>query len=325
MNMQAFLITFREAMEAILIVGVILTYIRKIGETRWNKWVWTGVGLAIAASYGVALLFQVALSGYESMSNQNYLRIGIMLISTGLLTHMILFMGKQNRAYQQSVESKVATILTAGGVLNMIVHSFLVTLREGVETVFFFAAIGGGDIQSALASWGALLGVVCAGVLGFVMFKGAKRVPIGKFFKATSVFLMLISAGLLVQAVGMLQDLGILGSVYRTAGGQIGEVYNIVAFMPEHPNDEMHYIRDTGHHPLINGQVGVFFKAFLGYSHNPSVEEVVAYWGYLFLLFIGLSRRNQGGAVRTDRAADSGAAAEGARVAGGGPGQRQGA
>jgi len=133
MNLQAFLITFREAMEAILIVGVILAYVRKIGETRWNKWVWTGVGLAVLASYGVALLFQVAMTGYESMSNQNYLRIGIMLISTGLLTHMILFMGKQSKAYQKSVESKVATILTAGGALNMIVHSFLVTLREGVR------------------------------------------------------------------------------------------------------------------------------------------------------------------------------------------------
>jgi len=317
MNMQAFLITFREAMEAILIVGVILAYVRKIGETRWNKWVWTGVGLAVAASYGIALLFQVAMSGYESMSNQNYLRIGIMLVSCGLLTHMILFMGKQNRAYQQSVESKVATILTAGGAINMIVHSFLVTLREGVETVFFFAAIGGGDIQSALASWGALLGLICAAVLGLVMFKSTKRIPIGKFFKATSVFLMLISAGLLVQAIGMLQDLGVLGSLYLTKGGQIGEVYNIVWFMPEHPNDELHYIRDSGHHPLINGQVGVFFKAFLGYTHNPSLEEFIAYWAYLFLLFIGLS-----GSKRKRPAADSSQKAPGIA---GAPEQRQGA
>ncbi|MBW5445928.1 iron permease [Cohnella sp. CFH 77786] len=310
MNVQAFLITFREAMEAILIVGVILTYLKRIGETRWNKWVWVGVALALAASYGVALLFQVALDGYESMSNQNYLRIGIMLASAVLLTHMILFMSKQSRNYQLSVQTKVAAILTTGGVMNMIIHSFLITLREGVETVFFFAAIGGGDIQSAMQNWGALLGLVAACVLGYAFFRGTKRISLKHYFRATSVFLMLIAGGLLVQAVGIMQDIGIIGSVYRTPGGQIAEVYNIEWLMPEHPNDEAHYIRDTGHHPLINGQVGIFFKAFLGYTQNPSLEEFGVYWAYYFFVFFILTRRPKPAAIPAAGAAKSGAGTE---------------
>lgn len=310
MNLQAFLITFREAMEAILIVGVILTYLKRIGETRWSKWVWTGVVMALVASYGVALLFQVALTGYESMSNQNYLRIGIMLASAILLTHMILFMSKQGRAHQESVQTKVAAILTAGGAVNMIVHSFLITLREGVETVFFFAAIGGGDIQSAMQSWGALAGLIGAGVLGYLFFRGTKRISLKHYFKATSIFLMLIAGGLLVQAVGIMQDIGIIGSVYRTPGGQIAEVYNIEWLMPEHPNDEIHYIRDTGHHPLVNGQVGIFFKAFLGYTHNPSIEEFGIYWAYYLFVFLVLTRRKKPGAALS--------AGNGGEAAGGG-------
>ena len=43
MDLQAFLITFREALEAILIVGVILTYLIGIEQTSWHKWVWLGV------------------------------------------------------------------------------------------------------------------------------------------------------------------------------------------------------------------------------------------------------------------------------------------
>jgi high-affinity iron transporter len=293
MNLQAFLITFREAMEAILIVGVILTYLKRIGENRWSKWVWVGVVMALAASYGVALLFQVALSGYDSMSNQNYLRIGIMLASAALLTHMILFMTKQSRSYQLSVQTKVAAILTTGGVVNMVLHSFLITLREGVETVFFFAAIGGGDIQSALQSWGALLGLVSAGVLGYLFFKGTKRVSLKHYFRVTSIFLMLIAGGLIVQAVGVMQDIGMLGSLYHTPGGQIAEVYNIKGIMPEHPVDEIQYIRDTGSHPLLNGQVGIFFKAFLGYTHNPSMEEFGVYWIYYFFVFYMLTRKKK--------------------------------
>jgi high-affinity iron transporter len=291
MNVQAFLITFREAFEAILIVGIIVTYLSRIGQSRWNKWVWSGVTLAVVASLGVALLFQVALDGYAMMGSQTYLRIGILLVSTGLLTHMILFMGRQNRDMRGKLQSKVALILTAGGALNMVVHSFLVTLREGVETVFFFAAISGGDIQKALQSWGALLGLVCAGVLGYFVFKSSKKMQLGTFFKITAGFLVMIAAGLFVQAIGLLQDIHVLGSLYHTPGGEIGELYNIQGLMPEHPQDELNYIRDYGQHPLISGQVGIFFKAFLGYTHNPSLEEFAGYWLYYLFVFVMMARQ----------------------------------
>jgi high-affinity iron transporter len=286
MDLQAFLITFREALEAILIVGVILTYLGRIEQTRWNKWVWVGVVLALIASYLVALIFQVILTGYGMMSSQNYLKLGILIVSSLLLTHMILFMTKQGRDFQDETQNQIKHILTMGGVLNMVLHSFLVVLREGVETVFFFAAITGGDIQKALQSWGALLGVVLALVIGYFFFKGTKRIKLSTFFRATSILLMMIAAGLLVQAVGIAQDLKIIGSVYNTAGGEVGEVYNLTSLMPEHRLDEEQYIRDTGNHPLISGQVGTFMKAFLGYSQNPSVEEFTLYWLYYFIVFI---------------------------------------
>jgi high-affinity iron transporter len=286
MELQAFLITFREALEAILIVGVILTYLTRIGQVRYHKWVWLGVFLAILASYLVALAFQVVFTGFGSMGSQNYLKIGIMLVSTVLLTHMILFMTKQSNDFQGETQNKIATILTVGGAINMITHSFLVVVREGVETVFFFAAITGGDIQKALQSWGALLGLVLALVVGYVFFKGSKKIKLSSFFRATSVLLVMIAAGLLIQAVGIMQVIGIMGSIYRTPGGEIAEVYNIRGFMPEHPIDDIQYVRDTGEQPFINGQIGLFFKAFLGYSQNPSLEEFMAYWCYYFVVFI---------------------------------------
>ena len=63
--------------------------------------------------------------------------------------------------------------------------------------------------------------------------------------------------------------------------------------MPEHPLDETQYIRDTGEKPLINGQIGIFFKAFLGYTQNPSVEEFVLYWAYylIVLVLLGLQKK----------------------------------
>jgi high-affinity iron transporter len=293
MNLQSFLITFREALEAILIVGVIMTYLKRIGQTQWNKWVWVGVVLALAASYGTALVFQTVLTGFGTMGSQNYLKIGIMLVSCVLLSHMVLFMSQQSRNLQGQVENKIASILTVGGVLNMIIHSFLVVVREGVETVFFFAAITGGDIQLALQSWGALFGLILAVVVGYLFFKGTKKIQLKTFFRITSIFLVMIAGGLLVQAVGIMQDIGMMGTLFKTPGGEVGEIYNLTAIMPEHPLDEMQYIRDNGEHPLINGQVGIFFKAFLGYTQNPSIEEFVLYWAFylIIIILLGLQKK----------------------------------
>jgi high-affinity iron transporter len=293
LDLQAFIITFREALEALLIVGIIVTYLKRVDHGHWNKWVWFGVVLALFASFGVALLFQIVLTGFGSMASQNYLRFSIMFISAGLLTHMVMFLAKQDTEFQANIQSKVQHIITTGGIINMIVHSFLVVLREGIETVFFFAAISGGDIEEALTSWGALLGLIAAAGLAYYFFKGSKRIPLGVFFKATSVLLMVIAAGLIVQAIGVLQDLKLMGTVYRTPGGEIGEVYNSISIMPEHPIDEIQYERDTGNQTLISGDVGIFFTAFLGYTHKPSVEEFAAYWLYFMTVYVMLSRKKK--------------------------------
>lgn len=287
MNLQAFLITFREALEALLIVGVILMYLKRVDQSKWTKWVWLGVILALISSYGVALLFQVVLTGYSMLGTEIYLKIGIMLVSTVLLTHMVLFIAQQNLDIQKKVQSRITHILTFGSILNMIVHSYLVVLREGVETVFFFAAISNGDIGKVIQSPGALIGLVSALVVGLIFFRGTRRIPLGIFFKATSIFLILIAAGLFVQAIGILQDRHIIGSVYTTAGGELGEVYNIEWFMPEHPTDYDQYVRDYGEKPLLNGQIGIFLRAFLGYTHNPTVEEFAFYWLY-YIVILGL-------------------------------------
>lgn len=293
MDFQAFIITFRESLEALLIVGIITTYLKRVDQQKWNLWVWIGVILALLSSFGVALIFQVVLTGFSSMASQIYLRFGIMFISCALLTHMVLFMAEQSTNFKENIQSKINTIITTGSIINMLVHSYLVVLREGVETVFFFAAISGGDIQKAITSWGALFGVILAIVVCYFFFKGTSKVPLGRFFQITSLFLMLIAGGLLVQGIGILQDLKLMGSVYETPAGEIGEVYNIVGFMPEHPVDEEQYIRDTRNEPLISGQIGIFMRAFLGYTHNPSLEEFAAYWLYFLVVFLMMARKRK--------------------------------
>ncbi|MDP5275342.1 FTR1 family iron permease [Chengkuizengella axinellae] len=287
MDLQALLITFRETLEALLIIGIIVTYLKKMNHPEYTKYVWLGAGLALVASLGVAFVFQVVLTSFAMMASQIYLKISIMLISSMLLTHMVFWMSKNSRDMKGKLEGKLKTYVTAGSVIGMVVHSFLVILREGIETVFFFAAITGGNIQEAIQSWGALAGILIAAGVSYFFFKGTMRIPLKTFFRITGAMIIIIAAGLLVQGIGMMQDVGIIGSV-------MPQVYDLTWFLPEHPTDYTQYLRDTGSEPLISGDVGIFFTALLGYAATPSIEEILVYFGYFAgILLLLKSRRNE--------------------------------
>lgn len=286
MEIQALLITFREVLEALLIVGIITTYLKRMDHKQYTKYVWLGAGLAILASLGVAMLFQVVFTGFAAMGSEIYLKIGIMIVSTILLTQMVFWMASHSRNLKSNMEGKMNKFISTGNIVGMVIHSFLVVLREGVETVFFFAAITGGDIGAAMEGWGAITGVVIACIVSYFFFKGTMRISLKTFFKVTGAFIILISAGLLVQAISIMQDINLIGSV-------MPHVYDITWLLPEHPIDYQHYLRDTGIAPILSGDVGIFLKALFGYSSMPSIEEVIAYIGYFVGIYLLTSSKSE--------------------------------
>ncbi|MGM0876847.1 MAG: FTR1 family iron permease [Bacillota bacterium] len=279
MEVQALLITFREVLEALLIVGIITTYLKRTNNPKYTKFVWLGAALAVLASIGVAMLFQVVFTGFAAMGSEMYLKISIIFISAILLTQMVFWMAEHSKDMKRTMEGKMNTFISTGNVVGMVIHSFLVVLREGVETVFFFAAITGGNIGAAMQGWGAISGLVIAAVVSYFFFKGTMRVPLKTFFRITGAFIILIAAGLIVQGISMLQDIKIIGSV-------MPHVYNITWLLPEHPIDYQHYLRDYGNAPLLSGDVGIFLKALFGYSSMPSIEEILAYIGYFVVIYL---------------------------------------
>ena len=297
MDFQAFLITFREALEAVLIVGLILSYLTRLGAAKYKKWVFVGVFLGLVSSFLIALLFQVIFTGFASLGSEIYLKVTIMFISVLLLSHMVLWMTKQSKGVNDKMEKKIQTALSAGSISAMIIHSYLIIVREGVETVFFFAAISNGDVTKVFTSFGALSGLLLAIIVGNLFFSGTLKVSLKAFFSITGVLIMFIAAGLLVQGIGILQDIDKMGSIVETADGKPAEMYNIVEIMPEHYLDELQYNRDTGNDVIISGQFGLFMAAMFGYNHNPSFEQVAAWWLYFGFIFAYVKLFGKGRAI----------------------------
>jgi len=56
--MATFLVTFREALEAAIIVGILFAFLNKNKASEYRKFVWTGVFIGTLLSLFVGFLFR---------------------------------------------------------------------------------------------------------------------------------------------------------------------------------------------------------------------------------------------------------------------------
>src|SRR3989338_6827933 len=91
---SSFIITFRETLEAALIVGIILGYLIKTKREKYNNVVYLGIISAIVASIIGAFLFNSLAGGFEGRAEEIFEGVA-MLFAAFLTTFMIIWMLKQ--------------------------------------------------------------------------------------------------------------------------------------------------------------------------------------------------------------------------------------
>ena len=259
-----FLIGFREALEATLIVGIIIGYLKKTNRIASIPSVWRAIGLAVITSIATAWLFNKFLGGFAGAKEEWFEGV-LMLTGAALITSAILNLIHHLRS-KTEVETKVESTLTRAGITGLAALVFLSVLREGVETVVFLSAasIVVPDEHRA----GALLGIGAALIIGWALFKGLVKLNIRHFFTATSLLLVFFAAGLTAHGIHELQEAGAISVLTDKA-------WNINP--PRLPD---------GSYPLMhdNGTVGSILKGIFGYNGNPTYAEVIAYSTYLIIL-----------------------------------------
>ncbi len=262
----SFIITFREALEAALIIGIILSFLARTNQTKYNNIVYLGVVSGVVGSLIGAFLFNHIAGGFSGRAEEIFEGF-TMLIGAVLLTTMILWMMKQKHVAKE-LEEKVSTELTKPHTYGLFFLVFISILREGIETVIFLGASS--FISGKYTIIGALLGIVAAIILGYAIFVGSMRINLKKFFNVTSVLLILFAAGLVAHGVHELQEAGIIPIV-------IEHIWNI------NPA-----VNPDGSYPFLHekGLIGSIFVNLFGYNGNPSLLEVLSYFSYLVLVFV---------------------------------------
>jgi high-affinity iron transporter len=257
----ATLISLREGLEAALIVGILLGYLRKINYRAGRGPVWIGVLAAVILSIGVAFVIQSVGLELEGRAEQLF-EGTTMFLAVGVLTWMIFWMRYQARLMRTTLEQGVQAAIAAGRNRGLAAVAFVAVFREGIETALFlsaaaFASEGTGTLP------GAIVGLGLAVLIGYMIYATTARLNVRIFFNLTSALLLIFAAGLFAHGVHEFQEAG----VFPTLNAQLWNTNHIL--------DE-------------SSTVGEFLKALVGYNGNPSFEEVAAYLVYWVATLLGV-------------------------------------
>jgi len=200
--LSSLVIALREGVEAALVIGIILIYLGRTGRAHLARSVWVGVAAAVAASFAGAVAlerWQVNQEGFEGL---------LMLIAAFFVVTMIWWMNRMARTLKREIEHKVdayAKQTSLAAALGLGAFAFLMVLREGIELVLINRAV---ELSSeGVSIWiGTAIGLAVAVAVGVFFFKGTLRIPLHRFFAATSTILIVVAVQLVITGVHELSE-----------------------------------------------------------------------------------------------------------------------
>ncbi len=258
------LLAFREGLEAILIVVILLLYLRKSQQGFYRKYIFLGVILAIVAS----LMFSVTLNAFAGGFTGTLEQIfegATFIISGVFIITLVMWMSREGPKMREALEQRAEQIIDNKKAFSFTGLTFIIILREGVELVLLLAGVAGvGGATTEEIILGANFGLLMAVLFGVLLYFGVRAFNVAKFFKATNVLLILFAAGLITYGLHELIEADIVNPL-------INEVWNIKAILPETFPD------GNPATPEALEIVGAFLKALFGYNANPSLLEIITY------------------------------------------------
>lgn len=251
---SALLVTFREGLEAALIVAILISLLDRFEARALARSVWSGAVAAVAVSLvGGIILFSLAEEAASEAGE--VFEILVVFSAVFLLTYMILWMRKNGQGAQSRLVRRSSAAVQSASPFALGALAFAAVGREGLETVLFLLA-GASSTGSPAMVAGGLIGLSLAIVMGFIFYRGSLRISISTLFRVTGTLLIVFAAGFLGHATGELGETGwwpgFFSPVLDLSGGLSDQ-----------------------------SGLGAALKSLAGYDSSPSIAQIVAYWSYL--------------------------------------------
>jgi high-affinity iron transporter len=256
------LIGLREGLEAALVVTILVAFLVRSDRRRALPWVWAGVAVAVVISIAVGALLTFT-SNAMSFEAQEAFGGGMSIVAVGFVTWMVFWMRRTARALSGELRGRLEQALQIGS-WAVVLMAFLAVGREGLETAVFFWAAAQAAGSTASPLLGFLIGIAVAVGLAYLIYRGAVRINMAKFFKVTGVLLIFVAAGILAYGMHDLQEANILPGLNTLA-------FDISAAVP------------------VDSWYGTLLKGIFNLSPRTSVLEAavwVLYVGVVLTLFL---------------------------------------
>ncbi|MCE6994407.1 FTR1 family protein [Saccharothrix sp. S26] len=251
------LIGLREGLEAALVVSILVAFLVKTDRRSRLPHVWLGVGAAVALSVlvGAVITFTTATMTFEQ---QEAFGGAMSLLAVAFVTAMIFWMRSTARTIAAELRGKLDRALEVGPAA-VVVLAFLAVGREGLETaVFFYSSVqsAGNTVQPMI---GFLVGIGVAVALAYLLYRGAIRFDLGKFFTWTGALLVFVAAGVLAYGLHDLQEAAILPGLDTLA-------FDLSETVPE------------------DSWLGALLKGIFNYSQRTTVLQAIAWTAYVAIV-----------------------------------------
>jgi len=249
-------IFLREGVEASMIVAILLAYLNRTGQRRYFRDVYLGVGAALVLAGAGGVVAYLTIRSYAGSRAQTIFETATYLLATVILTYMTFWMRSHARGLKSELQSRADTAMSKGARVGLALVGFQAVGREGVETVVFTLAIAFSTRHQGTLLIGGAIGLTIALGIAFVMYRLGHRLNVGRLFTVVGALLMVFAAGLLVDAIQNMQQLGWLP----------------VAMQP---------LWHTGRILSEDSALGDIAHSFFGYAQSPTVLQAVVYLLYL--------------------------------------------
>ncbi len=199
--LSSFFILLREGFEAMLIAVLVFMYLDKVKANDKRPAVLWGIIAGIIASMFVALGIK-KIAGITH-AHEELFEGGVMIVAAGMLAYVAFFCHHA----KQHVEGKVDKAVATGSSFILSFTVFLAILREGFEIVLFYTALIGSGIYNTVPVFsGALVGAIALVGVYFGLNKITKLIPVGTFFRASSILLAVLALYFAYEGVHELSE-----------------------------------------------------------------------------------------------------------------------
>lgn len=257
--LPAFLITFREVIEATLIVATILGILHKLKQLKSIKTVWIATLSATVVSVLLLLLGSVTgvkIQEFYTGRTEEMIE-GILMVTSALfITWAVFWLHKYFARHKLHLLQKVKNTIETESKMGLFVLVFTAVFREGFEIVLFLSTIFLSESPSMVFT-GFGVGVVAALLISASFFTATLKLPVFRAFQATTVLLILFAAGLAGRGVHEFIEAGIIPEYLKVS----------IAFLPP----QGHFMADM-------------IKAIFGWSHTMDFLQLATYAGYIALM-----------------------------------------